>query len=83
MNWIRRNMGEKWNVLRISIIISAAVHGLIILIYDLPQILLNEPGSHQELQAISRLTMRPFVFLMSTLILYFLIFALKQRKSKK
>jgi len=62
--------------------ISALLYGLRILFLEIPQILLSESGSIEEMRAIGRLMVMPFYFLLSTGILYFVISWIKNRKSK-
>jgi len=75
-------MKEKWKTLLLAMAISALLYGLRILFLEIPQILLSESGSTQEIRAITRLWVMPYYFLLTTGILYFVISWIKNRKSK-
>jgi len=76
-------MKEKRETLLLAMAISALLYGLRILFLEIPQILLSESGSFQELRAIGRLTAMPFYFLLTTGTLYFVISWIKNRKLVK
>ena len=75
-------MKERWKTLLLAMAISALLYGLRILLLEIPQILLSESGSVEEIRAINRLIVMPYYFLLTTGILYFIISWIKNRKSK-
>lgn len=76
-------MNETLKTLLQAIGISSLLYGVRILFVEIPQIFSSESGSYAQIQAISRLSAMPFLFLMTTGILYCIIAWAKNKGKSK